>query len=281
MRKRYAVKKVIWLFIIGVALLGYVFIEPYWLKVDHQTFVFQDLPKSADSLKVVFVSDIHHGPYFSIERVENLVARINEMKPDLVLLGGDYVHRDPKYIIPCFQVLGKLKAVYGVYGVMGNHDHLESALITQQAAADAGIQLLDHKALWLTIGENRIKIGGVGDLTTDLQNMSAFQDAGENDFTILLSHNPDYIRSLPAGKVDLMLSGHTHGGQVTLFGFWAPFIPSAYGNKYRTGIVKENGTTLLITNGVGTITPPARFFARPQIEEIILLTDAKDSLVSD
>jgi predicted MPP superfamily phosphohydrolase len=203
------------------------------------------------------------------------------MKPDLVLLGGDYVHRDPKYIIPCFQVLGKLKAVYGVYGVMGNHDHLESAIITQQAAADAGIQLLDHKALWLTIGENRIKIGGVGDLTTDLQNMSAFQDAGENDFTILLSHNPDYIRSLPAGKVDLMLSGHTHGGQVTLFGFWAPFIPSAYGNKYRTGIVKENGTTLLITNGVGTITPPVRFFARPQIEEIILLTDAKDSLVSD
>lgn len=273
MRKKCLVKIIIWLFIIGFTLLGYVFIEPYWLKVDHQTFVFQDLPKAADNLKIVFVSDIHHGPYFSIGRVENLVARINEMNPDLVLLGGDYVHRDPKYIIPCFRALGKLKTVYGVFGVMGNHDHWESTLITQQAAADAGIQLLDNKALWLTIGEDRIKLGGVGDLTTDLQDMSAFQDAGENDFTILLSHNPDYIRSLSAGKVDLMLSGHTHGGQVTLFGLWAPLIPSAYGNKYRTGIVKENGTTLLITNGVGTISPPVRFFARPEIEEIILLTD--------
>ena len=82
---------------------------------------------------------------------------------------------------------------------------------------------------------------------------------------ILLSHHPDYADTLTTGLVDLVLSGHNHGGQVTLFGLWAPLLPSSNGQKYRTGTVHTGLTTVVISNGVGTVTPPLRFCARPEI----------------
>ncbi|MGB9594408.1 MAG: metallophosphoesterase, partial [Anaerolineae bacterium] len=89
------------------------------------------------------------------------------------------------------------------------------------------------------------------------------------DFVILLSHNPDYAERLITRDIDLMLSGHTHGGQVTLFGLWAAAVPSAYGQKYRGGFVRTEHTLVYVTTGVGTITPPVRFWARP---EVVLIT---------
>jgi uncharacterized protein len=91
-----------------------------------------------------------------------------------------------------------------------------------------------------------------------------------DDFVILVSHNPDYAEELPPGAVDLTLSGHTHGGQITFFGLWAPYLPSDYGQRYRTGLVETENTTVIVSNGIGTIFPPIRFFAPPQIVEITL-----------
>jgi hypothetical protein len=91
-----------------------------------------------------------------------------------------------------------------------------------------------------------------------------------NDFVILVSHTPDFAENLKTDKIDLMLSGHTHGGEVTFFGLWAPYIPSDYGQKYRTGIIKTDKTTVLVSNGIGNTFLPIRFFARPQINIIDL-----------
>ena len=93
---------------------------------------------------------------------------------------------------------------------------------------------------------------------------------GKKILFILLSHNPDYVEKLNNYKIDLMLSGHTHGGQVTFFGLWTPFIPSAYGDKYRTGIINTKYTELIVSNGTGTVIKPLRFCARPQILVIYL-----------
>ncbi len=89
---------------------------------------------------------------------------------------------------------------------------------------------------------------------------------------VLASHEPDFAEELQPGAVDLVLSGHTHGGQMTFFGLWAPFVGSEYGQKYRTGMVVNGVTTVIVSNGVGTIFPPLRFFARPQIVVITLET---------
>jgi predicted MPP superfamily phosphohydrolase len=90
------------------------------------------------------------------------------------------------------------------------------------------------------------------------------------DFVILITHNPDYFPLVDKSKVDLVFSGHTHGGQVTFFGLWAPATHSDYGNKYRTGVITEDNSTLIVSNGLGTTILPVRFFARPQIIVVTL-----------
>ncbi len=245
----------------------YSFLEPRWLQTKAITFTDADIPPDFDGARLVFVTDIHHGPYLSLRRVRALVARINGLRPDLILLGGDYIHRSAAYITPCFAELRDLQAPLGVFGVLGNHDHWAGADAVRTAMVAAGIKPLDNAALWLQRGEAKVKLGGVGDFLEDRQEIGpTIGDVHREDFVILLTHNPDYCAGLATDRVDLVLCGHTHGGQVTFFGLWAPLVPSRYGQRYRTGIkMVGDATTLIVANGVGTITPPVRFWARPQI----------------
>jgi uncharacterized protein len=130
----------------------------------------------------------------------------------------------------------------------------------------SGITYIGNKGLWIQDGGAKIRIGGVGDFNNGNQIQSATTAAARpEDFVMLVSHNPDYFPEVDKSKVDVVLSGHTHGGQVTFFGFWAPFTHSIYGQKYRTGVQKYGNTTLVVSNGIGTVILPVRFFARPQI----------------
>jgi len=235
-------------------------------------FESKDLPEAFDSLKVVFVSDIHHGPFFSRDRLARICEQINQMKPDLILLGGDYVHRSPRYIEPSIQELVKLRAKYGVFAVLGNHDYWEGYEESKRAFSKTDITLLTNASRWIYAGSQRIKILGVDDLFEGSPEIaSSLWDVKEEDFLILVSHNPDYAEKIKDEKrIDLMLSDHTHGGQVSFFGLYAPILPSAYGQKYRSGLVELDHFKVLVSNGLGTITPPIRFFARPQINVITL-----------
>jgi len=257
--------------LLGILFLAYIFVEPHWLAVREIDIVDEDIPEAFQGKRIVFVCDIHHGPYLSIERVRGLVNRVNGLDPDVIILGGDYVHREPKYIAPCFDELKNLRAMRGKFGVLGNHDHWEDAELTREGMEKAGITILDNRAEWISIGGQRIKIGGVGDMYEDVQDLTpTVEGTTEEDFVILVSHNPDYAEEITTRNVDVVLSGHTHGGQIPFFGLWAPLGPSRYGQKYRTGIVDTGFTKVIISNGVGTITPPVRFFARPDIIVITL-----------
>ena len=103
---------------------------------------------------------------------------------------------------------------------------------------------LNNRAVWINHHNQRIRIGGVGDLWRDSQDIQpTLAKASNNDFVILVSHNPDYVEELPNQTIDLVLSGHTHGGQVTLFGLWAPSIPSDYCQKYQYGFIRTHATS--------------------------------------
>lgn len=247
-------------------LLGYMFVEARMLTVSRYEVASPDLPTSFDGLTIAFVTDIHHGPLFSRARVRKLVDRVNRLDADVVVLGGDYGLRDPKYIAPAFAELARLRAPLGVYAVLGNHER-GSADVARHEIAAAGIVSLDDRGAWITLGGDRLRIGGVGDYEQDLG--AAVGDAQDGDLILIVSHHPDYAAKLPAGKVDLVLGEHTHGGQVTFFGLWAPIVAAEYGQRYRSGLVTEGPTPTIVSNGVGTITVPLRFFARP---EIVLLT---------
>ena len=264
--KRLKLLRVLRILLLICLVLGiYIFIEPYWLETRFIEFENKDIPYSFNGKKIVFVSDIHHGPNFSRARVQSLVKHVNDLKPDIILLGGDYIE-GAKYALACFEELKNLNAPLGKFGVLGNHDHWENEVDVREGMKSAGIKILDNKAQWITIKGGGIKIGGVGDMYADNQNIKpTVNDVQEEDFVILLSHNPDYVEEIKNYKVDIVLSGHTHGGQVTLFGQWAPVIPSNYGQKYRVGEVRTDYTKVYISRGIGSTGIPIRFFSRPEV----------------
>ncbi|CEA14772.1 MULTISPECIES: metallophosphoesterase [Methanobacterium] len=249
-------------------LIAYMFLEPYWIETKEITIESDQIPAQFDGKKIVFLSDIHASPNFSQERIDGVVSQVNALNPDLVLLGGDYVDGDSEYVQSTFASLSKLEAPLGVYAVLGNKD---PQYVTLNAIPDYGITYIGNKGTWIEENGSRIRLGGVGDYNNGAQIQNATTAVvTPQDFVILLSHNPDYFPKVDTSKVDLVLSGHTHGGQVTFFGLWAPSTHSDYGNKYRTGVIEENNSTLVVSNGLGTTILPIRFFARPQILVITL-----------
>jgi len=257
--------------------LIYGLIEPYCIERKETYFYSDKIPKSFENFKIVFVSDIHHGIVYSGKRLKTLVNQVNALQPDLILLGGDYIDQH-KYIPSCFDKLKGLCAGYGVYGVLGNHDYCAGSEAVREAMHKAGIICLDNCFVYVKKDNDKIQVGGIGDYWNDPQNLSAFlEDIKADDFVMLLSHNPDYVEKIRTNKVDLVLSGHTHGGQATFFGLWAPFIPSGFGQKYRTGLIETPYTKVLVTNGIGNVgCIPIRFFARPQINIIYLKNNSVD-----
>jgi len=262
----------------GVLLLTYSSLETRWIKTTHVTIESPDIPTSFNGKRIVFVSDIHHGASLSRERVTKLVQRINNLNPDIIILGGDYVSRDEKYIIPVFDELRNLKSKYGIFGVMGNHDYFVNGDLSIKMMERNGIKLCDNKSYWLKINRDSIKIGGVDDPDGQEPKLdSTVYDVHKKDFCILISHRPEFINKINNELVDLTLSGHTHGGQVTFFGLWAPILPTENGTwtslsltkesqKYRYGLVHSKpNMQSYISSGIGTRAPHFRFFCRPEI----------------
>ncbi len=255
---------------LGAAALGYTLFEAGWIRIQRTTVSVPRLPNPFRGTTIAFLSDIHHGPFTSLEYVEHVVKLTNALSPDVVLLGGDYVHRGGQYIAPCFQALSKLKSAGGVYGVLGNHDHWEGTEATRRAMRSSGIVEMTNSGVWIERDDQRLRLSGVGDLWEDVQNLGdALADTRQSETAILVSHNPDFVEGITDRRVGLVLSGHTHGGQIVLPIVGAPRVPSRYGQKYLRGLIKTPYTQVFVTRGLGTITPPVRFCCRP---EIVLIT---------
>lgn len=254
------------LFLLLFTLFAYMIFEPYWLEKRNYLIENNGIPRAFNGTKIVFMTDIHHGVFYSKARLRKVVEDVNRLKPDVVLLGGDYVEGSSRFIQPCFDELKKLQAVNGVYGVLGNHDHWQGADSCRHAMAAAGIKSIDNGAYWITKNGMRMRVGGVGDHCEDKQYPERTIDGVTiSDFVIMVSHSPDYAMEIVTDKIDCFFSGHTHGGQLTLFGMYAPRVPSRYKQKLRTGLVNVNKSQVIVSNGIGTAFLPMRFFARPQV----------------
>lgn len=254
------------LFLPILAMMYSFFVEPYLYDVNEVFLVSPDIPSSFVGKRIVFVSDIHNGPFFSRERVSDLATRINGLKPDIIFLGGDYATKDSISTLICFEELKSLEAPMGKYGVLGNHDYWEGGMEAIRDMNVAGITSLNNNGVWVYSGGERIRLGGVSDLWHGAPDpIPTINEANQSDYVILLSHNPDYAEKLQTNYVDIVLSGHTHGGQVTFFGLWVPYMPSEYGQKYRGGFAQTEYTSVYVTRGIGMTFLPIRFFARPEI----------------
>ena len=268
---RWALTALALLFAVFVA---WALIEARTIKVSRAVLTSPNLPAAFDGSTVVFAADVHAGPYLGRSRMRALVEQINALGPDIVILGGDYVGGRSGGAKAFYSEVGNIEAPLGVFAVLGNHDYWEGVSNAYAGMADAGIKLLVNENATLSRGGESIRVAGVDDAWIGNADVDAAA-AGirDDEFAVFVSHTPDYFPdALPrTGKAfDLALAGHTHGGQLTVFGMLAPLVPSVYGQRYKGGWLEESGVPVLVTRGAGNVTVPLRFFAQPEIHVIEL-----------
>ncbi len=253
------------------------FIEPQLIVVNRFEVPFP----SPTPLKIALLSDIHVGPYKDAAFVQRVVDEANSQLPDLVLIAGDFLF-DENTPLTALSPLANLSAPLGVFAVSGNHDvgrFLQMDFVTPIARQDRseglssaleslGIRVLRNENATIRQGSTRIAVAGVDDIWSNHSNLDdALKGVSAETPLILLAHQPDIALDTLSTRADLIVSGHTHGGQIRLpwYGALAP-IPSKMGRKYDQGIFSVgNETTLAITRGLGETLLRSRFFAWPQI----------------
>jgi predicted MPP superfamily phosphohydrolase len=238
--------------------------EPYMLTVEHRSIHLRRLPKAFEGFRIVQLSDIHHSPFTSREQIEYAVDTANSLRPDIVALTGDYISKERQYAAPCAELLGTLRARYGVFAVLGNHDHWTDApLITDLFRAE-GITVLVNQGMRFEQRGAAFWLAGVDDTMVGLEDLPlALAGARENEMKLLLAHNPIILRRAARAGVDLVLSGHTHGGQVNLRSE-----RSASGRPRRRllkGLASQGETQIYVTRGLGTVVLPIRYGCPPEV----------------
>lgn len=253
------------------------FIEPLIITLKTYTISSLEIPAEFNDYKIIFLSDIHCNSDFDLNRVDKLVTRVNTLDADMIILGGDYIGSNEQYFEPVLESMGKIKGKDGIYGILGNYDYVADTYKgygkTMNTMTSYGITPLISDYSLIKKEDTTLKIIGVEYLLyLDRDKLDELLlDTNDSDFTILVSHSPDivyYIEDLSG--IDLMLSGHTHGGQVTLFGTWAPESFMGTKSPYRSGHYIKDDTNIIVSNGIGTSIFPIRFFSFPQIVIITL-----------
>ena len=238
--------------------------EPYLLTIEHHAIQLAKLPQAFDGFRIVHLSDIHHSPFTSREQIERAVETANRLKPDIIALTGDYISHDRRYAAPCAELLGRLRARHGVFAVLGNHDHwTDAALITDLFRAE-GITVLVNQGMRFEQRGEAFWLAGVDDTMVGLEDLSlALAGARESEMKLLLAHNPIILRRAARAHVDLVLSGHTHGGQVKFRSEQA-----ASGKPRRRllrGLGRQGETQIYVTRGLGTVVLPIRYGCPPEV----------------
>jgi uncharacterized protein len=245
------------------------FAEPYQLAVERHAIGLRRLPRTLDGFKVVHLSDIHHSPFTGREQVERAVEVANSLQPDIVALTGDYISHEREYIEPCAEILGRLRARRGVYAVLGNHDNWVDAELITDLFQLAGIRVLNNEGMRFEDGGASFWLAGVNDTMVGLEDLPlALAGSREDELKLLLAHNPVILRRAARSGVDLVLSGHTHGGQVT----WRSE-RSASGRARRRilrGLGRRGETQIYVTRGLGTVVLPVRYGCLPEVSLLTL-----------
>lgn len=242
--------------------------EAQFVKLERVTIKVKDLKKS---YKIVQLSDLHIGGLIDNEFVKDIVKRVNALNPDLVVITGDLVDTDIDYIKDSIAELKGLNSKYGTYFIAGNHEYFHDITKIIDSVKSLGIRVLENENVYIGKQNEGFNLAGVYDLIgyrikthiPDLQ--KALQNKKESP-TILLAHQPKYIEEVKSG-VDLMLSGHTHGGQLYPFKFLVKLQ-----QPYVSGLHQHNENLQIYVNkGTGFWGPPMRIGASSEITEITLL----------
>jgi hypothetical protein len=271
--------KSLFLALLAVALIagGAFAVKAFWLEPRSLVVTRADLavpqwPAEARPLRIAMLADIQPaGPHVTAERVAEIVAQINALEPDLIVLLGDYVslmrastsHVPPKATAA---VLARLQAPLGVHAVLGDHDWWLDGRYVRRLLEDAGIEVYENDARPIEAGDGRrLWIAGLADLSARPVDLpGTLTQVTDEAPVILLSHSPDIFPEVPP-RVALTLAGHTHGGQVNLPLVGRLIVPSRFGQRYAYGHIIEGGRQMFVSSGIGNAILPLRYGVPPEI----------------
>jgi predicted MPP superfamily phosphohydrolase len=270
--------KYLFLFFLSIGtLLGIYasFIEPFRLVVTEYT-VKTDKWRANKPLKIVVLTDAHVvSPWMTEAHLNRIVDKANLLNPDIVLLLGDYVATHPfGFKVKPDEGLRpykNLKAVCGVFAVLGNHDFQADAG-WPEAMMRTGIPTLRNEIQKITCDGRSFSVAGLDELWWGHPDISKIMTAADKKLPIIMMmHNPDLFPETPK-NIALNVAGHTHGGQVLIpfIGPVAAAIPSHFGTRYARGHIQENGKDLVVSSGLGMSVLPIRFMCPPEITVVTL-----------
>lgn len=248
-------------------------VEPNWLQVTRTRVHVRQLPRSLEGFRIALLTDLHAGEGTPLALIRRACELANREKPDLVALTGDFAADDADSFAEVLQALSCLHAPQGVLAVPGNHDHIVGINVWHhEVGAHPTITDLTNRAVLRVLDGARLCIAGVDDLSEGKPRLDVLPPPTERDVTILLAHDPDQAERARRSqdKVDLVLSGHTHGGQVRLPWIGALRNPSARDDLYEDGLRRRPWTQVYISRGVGTVHLPVRFLCRPEVAILTL-----------
>jgi predicted MPP superfamily phosphohydrolase len=273
--KRLRVTLDVIILLIAVLIFYGFLIEPNRLVVRHETIALARWPQPLDGFKIAVLSDIHvNGSFIDDDKVRTIVRRTNELQPDMIVILGDYMSSngllkrrvEPEEFAP---LLRDFQAPFGTFSVLGNHDWWYNGARIRTALEANGVNVLENDLYGISSNGGTFWLVGLSDLWTRPQRVEQTIANVEGDQPIIaLTHNPDIFPNVPQ-RVQLLLAGHTHGGQVRFPLIGTVVEASDFGERYVRGHVVENNHDLFVTTGIGTSIMPVRFGVPP---EIVLLT---------
>jgi predicted MPP superfamily phosphohydrolase len=259
-----------------VAAVGFgTFVERTNFEVRQCEIAIRDLPRQLEGMRLVQLSDIHLGSFLSEKSLQRVIDQANELKPHLAFVTGDLISVEKDPLDECLRRLSLLRADLGTFGCLGNHEvYAKAEDYTAVQGKRLGIEFLRNEARILNVHGASLNIAGV-DYQPFEQRRNYLRNAGgaqpaPGAVNLLLSHNPDVFPAAAAKGYDLMLAGHTHGGQIT-FEILSPALnPARMLTPFVRGLYRDGDASAYVTRGIGTLGVPARLGARPEISLLTL-----------
>jgi uncharacterized protein len=257
---------------VGLTTTGYATLfEPNRLKISRTSVRIRRLPPGLDGLRIVLMSDFHLFPFTSADLIQQAIRQAGMLRPDIVLLAGDFVYSEAEAAYELSPILAQLNSRLGSFAVLGNHDHVKGAAVVQDALSRSGIEMLNNRGVTLSVGPSGFYLAGIDSMAAGSPNVrAAFAAHRGNVPTLALAHEPDTIDYYSQlAPIDLQLSGHSHGGQIRLPGV-GPVVLPRWGRRYPRGLYQVNDSQLFTSQGIGTVDLPVRINCPPEIAEITL-----------
>lgn len=248
-------------------------VAPFRTRVTHAMIQLPRSHKHLDGVTMAFVTDTHVGPNYPATALDTTIRILRRAQPDIVLFGGDYISESPRYLKDVREPVAAMAATgrIGAWGVMGNHDIANIRERVLEELRDTGITFLRNEAREIDTGRGSFWLVGVDEILLGHADLDqAFSGVPADALIVALWHNADRAERMePYGPL-LMLSGHSHGGQIRLPGI-GPIAAPKLGKRYSSGRYEIGTMTLFVSNGIGVYRPPVRFNCPPEVVLVRLI----------